>query len=83
MRWAEARGARPATVEGTEHEGRPGVLRLNFPGYAEDGKLREISWEDWFRTFDLRNLNFIYQEERTNGQQSNFFRLENPTREDA
>ena len=81
--WAEARGARPATVEGTEHGGRAGVLRLDFPGYAEGGSLKHISWEEWFRTFDDRGLNFIYQEERSEGGQSNFFRLENPSREDA
>jgi len=28
--WAEARNATPATVEGTEHEGRLGVLRFDF-----------------------------------------------------
>jgi hypothetical protein len=42
-----------------------------------------VSWEEWFATFDERGLNFIYQEQRSDGQQSNFFRLENPQREDA
>jgi hypothetical protein len=28
-------------------------------------------------------LNFIYQETKSDGTQSNFFRLENPQREDA
>lgn len=79
--WAEARGGRPATVEGTEHEGRPGVLRFDF-GEPTD-RLREISWEEWFDTFDSRRLNFLYQEERKDGRQSTFFRLENPDREDA
>lgn len=79
--WAEARGGRPATVEGTEHEGRAGVLRLDFR--EPTGGLREISWQEWFETFDSRGLNFIYQEERSDGRQSTFFRLENPTREDA
>jgi Rho termination factor, N-terminal domain len=79
--WAEARGGRPATVEGTEHGDRAGVLRFDF---GEDTpKLRQISWDEWFETFDERGLNFIYQEERKDGRQSNFFRLENPEREDA
>ena len=81
--WAEARNAKPATVRGTEHDGRPGVLRFDFPGFQDDGRLRQISWDEWFETFDTRGLNFIYQETRTNGGQSNFFRLESPTREDA
>jgi len=79
--WAEERGGVPATVEGTEHGDRAGVLRFDF-GERTD-KLRHITWEDWFRTFDERHLNFLYQEERKDGRQSTFFRLENPDREDA
>jgi hypothetical protein len=79
--WAEARGGRPATVEGTEHDDHLGVLRFDF-GDATEG-LREVSWEEWFATFDARRLNFIYQETRSDGRQSNFFRLDNPDREDG
>jgi hypothetical protein len=82
-RWAEERDATPATIEGTEHEGRAGVLRFDFPGGASGGNLVHIDWDDWFTTFDARQLNFIYQEERSDRRQSNFFRLENPDREDA
>lgn len=80
--WADARDAKPATVPGTEHDGHLGVLRLDFPGYGGDD-LRSVSWDEWFRTFDARNLNFIYQEHKADGSTSNFFRLENPDREDA
>lgn len=79
--WAQERDAVPATVEGTDHEGRAGVLRLDFGG--ENDKLRHISWDEWFETFDERGLNFIYQETRSDGRPSTFFRLENPSREDA
>jgi hypothetical protein len=79
--WAEARGGRPATVEGTEHGDHLGVLRFDF-GEPTD-RLREVSWDEWFATFDARRLNFIYQETRTDGSQSNFFRLDNPEREDG
>jgi len=80
-RWAQARGGTPATV-GSERQGRPSVLRIDFPGYG-GANLRQITWDEWFNTFDQRRLNFIYQEQRTNGQPSNFFRLESPNREDA
>jgi hypothetical protein len=80
--WAEERQAVPSTVEGTEHGDHLGVLRFDFPGGSSD-RLREVSWDEWFATFDERRLNFIYQEERSDGTQSNFFRLENPDREDA
>jgi hypothetical protein len=79
--WAEARNARPATVEGTEHGDHLGVLRFDFN--EDTDKLRHVSWEEWFRTFDERQLNFIYQEQRKDGNQSNFFILESPDREDA
>lgn len=82
-RWAEERGAIPATVPDTEHEGRPGVLTFDFPDDGEDENLEHISWDEWFRVFDERGLQFIYQEHTKDGTESNFFRTENPGREDA
>jgi hypothetical protein len=79
--WAEGRGGRPATVPGTEHGDHLGVLRIDF-GEPTEG-LREVGWDEWFATFDERRLNFIYQEERTDGRTSTFFRLESPDREDG
>ena len=80
-RWAEERDAVPATVEGTEHGDHLGVLRFDFGGDSDN--LRHVSWDEWFATFDTRTLNFLYQEQRKDGNQSNFFRLESPNREDA
>jgi hypothetical protein len=80
-RWAEERDAVPATVEGTEHGDHLGVLRFDFGGDSDS--LRHVSWDEWFATFDTRKLNFLYQEERKDGNQSNFFRLESPDREDG
>jgi Rho termination factor, N-terminal domain len=79
--WAEARGGVPATVEGTEHGNTLGVLRFDFGGDSD--RLRHVSWDEWFETFDRRRLNFIYQEQRSDGRQSTFFQLESPEREDA
>ncbi len=79
--WADKRGGKPATVDGTEHGDHLGVLRFDFGGDNE--RLREVSWDEWFRTFDDRKLNFLYQEQRSDGRQSNFFRFESPDREDA
>ena len=81
-KWAEARGAKPATVPGTEHGKHLGVLRLDFPGYGGQD-LKQVSWDEWFRTFDQRDLTFVYQETTKDGNESNFFRLTNPDREDA
>lgn len=80
--WAEARGAQPSTVPGSEHEGRPGVLRFDFPGFG-GRELQHISWDDWFKSFDKRDLVFVYQETQKDGTQSNFFRFDSPHREEA
>jgi hypothetical protein len=82
-KWAEERGAVPATVAGTEHGDHLGVLTFDFPPLGDDDRLRHVSWDEWFKTFDQRKLNFIFEEKRSDGRQSNFFRLENPEREDA
>jgi hypothetical protein len=79
--WAEERNGVPATVDGTEHGDHLGVLRIDFGG--DDANLRQVSWDEWFGTFDARRLNFIYQEARSDGRQSSFFRLESPDREDG
>lgn len=74
-KWVEARGGKPAIVKGTEdNEDGSGLLRINFPGYAEDN-LKNISWEEFFETFDERNLSFLYQEETKDGGESRFFKL--------
>lgn len=77
--WAEARNASPATA-GARHQGRPTVLRFQFPDFGGD-RLEPVSWADWFATFDERHLTFLFQERLKDGSQSNFFRLDNPDRE--
>ncbi|HET7620855.1 MAG TPA: hypothetical protein VFK39_03040 [Gemmatimonadaceae bacterium] len=78
--WAEERKASPATVEGTEHHGEPGVLRFDFGGH-DDSRLKHVDWDQWFAPFDERDLVFVFQEHRADGSQSNFFHLDNPNRE--
>jgi hypothetical protein len=55
--WAEARQGVPATVPGTEHGDHLGVLRIDFGGDSD--QLRHVSWDEWFKSFDERRLNFI------------------------
>jgi hypothetical protein len=82
--WAQERKAQPATIAGTEHKGRPGVLRFDFPGYeTAGGELQVIDWDRWFETFDARDLVMLFQEKKSDGNQSNFFRFASPHREDA
>ena len=78
--WAAERQAEPATVPGTEHGDHLGVLRFDFPRYGGQD-LKRVSWEEWFKTFDERQLVFLYQEHKRDGATSNFFHLDSPERE--
>ena len=81
-RWAEEREGVPATVPGTEHAGRPGVLTFDFPGSGGES-LRHISWDEWFRVFGERNLVFLFQEHLKDRRPSHHFNLDSPEREAA
>ena len=83
-RWAEARGAVPAEVKGTERGGDVGIIRFEFPNAPNrnDSKLEEISWEDFFEKFDENNLEMVFQEKTADGQKSNFNKLVHPTDEE-
>jgi hypothetical protein len=73
-RWAEARGGRPATVEGTEERGEhAGVLRIAFTDRGDE--LEEISWDEFIDKFEEEDLAFLYQDRTKDGKQSRFFKL--------
>src|SRR5213082_3897877 len=74
-RWAEERGAHPACVRGTGSSDDIGMIRLDFPGYSGEGKLEEISWDEWFEKFDESGLALLVQDETARGQRSNFNKL--------
>jgi hypothetical protein len=74
-KWVEEHGGAPATVRGTESNGGPGVLRIDFPGGTGEDQLEHISWDDWFAKFDDSDLAFLYQERKSSGEDSTFFKL--------
>jgi hypothetical protein len=84
-RWAESRKAVPCEVAGTERGNEPGILRFEFPSARNhnDDKLKEISWEDFFKKFDENNLELLYQETTADGERSNFNKLIHPDSEHA
>jgi hypothetical protein len=77
--WIEAHNGRPSVVRATEgrRAGSAGLLRVDFNEPEES--LEEISWDDFFDTFDSNNLAFLYQDE----QQSRFHKFVNRDSADA
>jgi hypothetical protein len=73
-RWVEEHGGTPATVKGTGN-GEAGVLRIDFPGGADEDQLEHISWDEWFQKFDREKLAFVYQEQKASGEDSTFVKL--------
>ena len=76
-RWVEERGGWPAAVKDTGDKDDPGLLRIDFPGYSGNQSLEKISWEDFFEKFEEKNLAFLYQDEKRDGEESRFFKLIN------
>lgn len=76
QKWAEERDGKPVKVKGTETNGSA-LLRIDFPGFSGEDTLEEISWEDWYDIFRKNHLEFLYQEETSDGKESRFFKLIN------
>lgn len=74
-KWAEERNGKPSHVKQTGGPHDAGILRIDFPGYSGEGKLEEISWEEFFKKFDEQGLALVYQEKTADGQKSNFNKL--------
>lgn len=73
--WAEHRGGRPARVKSTSDEHGGGLLRIDFPDQGHQDSLEAVSWDAFFRTFDERELAFLYQDETADGHESRFSRF--------
>lgn len=73
--WVEERGGSPARVKGTGNGGDPGLLRIDFPGYSGEESLEEISWDEFLRAFEDKELAFLYQEKTSSGEESRFNKL--------
>lgn len=72
-RWTEERNGRPATASAIGSDNGPGVLHIDFG--ESDESLEEISWQEFFRTFEQMDLAFLYQERTPDGDASRFFKL--------
>jgi hypothetical protein len=73
--WVEDRNGKPASVPGTaKRDEEVGLLRIGFAD-GEDESLDEISWDEFFDKFEEKQLAFLYQEQKANGEPSTFNKL--------
>ncbi len=63
-RWIEERQGAPAIIEST-WDGNTAVLKVDFG--EPDNNVIEISWDEFFRIFDESDLEFLHQDERSDG----------------
>ncbi|HEX6421825.1 MAG TPA: hypothetical protein VFZ77_25195, partial [Acidimicrobiales bacterium] len=73
--WVEQHDGHPAHVKGTGTGPEPGVLRIDFPGGAGGEELESLTWDEWFRKFDEAGLALLYQERKSDGEDSTFNKL--------
>jgi glutathione synthase/RimK-type ligase-like ATP-grasp enzyme len=72
-KWIEQRGGKPTKVKDTEGNDGEGILRVDFA--EPDDKLEPIDWDEFFKTFEDRQLVFLHQDETSDGHPSRFFKF--------
>lgn len=69
--WTESRGGHPAAVRGTgDSDDDAGLLRIDFG--TPEPSLERVTWDQFFKTFDENDLEFLYQDETADGGTSRF-----------
>ena len=63
-KWAESKGGKPAAVDRTHSDKDVGLIRIMFPEApnSHHGSLVEITWEEFFREFEDRQLALMFDE---------------------
>ncbi len=69
QRWADEREGKPSIIR-LDGKNR---LRVDF-GEPEEG-LEQITWGEFFTIFDDKNLEFVYEEETADGEQSLYYKF--------
>ncbi len=74
--WAAARSGTPAAIVRPEnHDEEASPICIDFPDSPGEGSRKKISWNDWFKRFEVAGLALLYQEHTAIGQKSNFHKV--------
>jgi len=71
--WIIKRGGMPAKFKETTDDNRAGDITVAFPGYKGEAAYGWISWNDFFKAFEVHRLVFIYRELDDKGNLSRDF----------
>lgn len=74
-KWVEERNGLPAKIKGTRNHEDEGILRICFPVFSRPDKFEELDWNSFFDELDSKKLDFLYQEEKENGDTSTFHKF--------
>jgi hypothetical protein len=74
--WVEERNGKPTSVAGTSKGDEDvGLVAIDFDEDGDDESLEAISWDEFFEKFEQKQLAFLYQEQKANGEPSTFNKL--------
>ena len=68
--WIDSRGGHPAVERGGKR------LRIDFGSHEPN--VRRITWDEFFRHFDSKNMQFVYQNAEPDGSTSRYYRVLDP-----
>ena len=72
--WVEERNGRPSVVTRShDAEEGGGILRIDFD--EPESSLEEVPWDEFFQTFEDRQLAFLHQDRTADGKVSRFFKF--------
>lgn len=72
--WVEVRNGRPTVVKRSHDTAEGGgILRIDFD--EPEASLEEVPWDEFFETFEDRQLAFLYQDRTADGELSRFFKF--------
>jgi hypothetical protein len=74
--WVEERNGKPTSVAGTSKGDEDvGLVAIDFEENGDDESLEQISWDEFFEKFEQKQLAFLYQDQKANGEPSTFNKL--------
>lgn len=76
--WVEKHSGVPALVAETTNEKDDGFLRIHFPNHNDSkSALKETDGNTFFESFDANKPDLLYQVEKSDGEESTFYKFIN------